>query len=403
MSERRSRRTALMIACAAVPLLVGALTCFAASAQSASGPQAVLPANTVSMAADRASPTDYAMPDDVEYFMTCGMTDIVARCDFGPAWHSVEALREATGRPEYSLGSEELRELSQEANLRHYADGPMCSLVQALTGPEPRGMYAVLLLGTLDNPEAFEAVVECMGDPDPGHRTAAIKALGYIGDRRGVPYLLSEMEDLEGGTTAGPTYRQRPGQLEFPGLLSAYDAPLHLAILERRSNAGLAAQALGRLRDARAVPRLMELLRDDECDFRDVVADALGHIGDPSALPLLKEMAEQGRVLPWTRRAVLNIEARQKTAAQLIVDLESENAEVRGYAVVRLGEIGDETAIPAFERLSRDRAAFKTNAGSPSKLCAISYLARQAIEQIRARRQPEAAGQGTPPVDAGQR
>ncbi len=76
-----------------------------------------------------------------------------------------------------------------------------------------------------------------------------------------------------------------------------------------------AAQALGELRDARAVPQLVQALGDPNQWVRIVAAEALGQIGDRAATPALVRALEDESV--WVRRA----------------------------CVVALGQIGDERAV----------------------------------------------------------
>jgi HEAT repeat protein len=85
-----------------------------------------------------------------------------------------------------------------------------------------------------------------------------------------------------------------------------------------------AAQALGDLRDARAIAPLIEALNDSNQWVRIVAAEALGQIGDPSA------------------------------TAALIFALNDMSIWVRRASVVALGQIGDSRAIsPLTERLLR--------------------------------------------------
>jgi HEAT repeat protein len=335
------------------------------------------------------------VPDDVDYTMTVDHMDIWARCDLGPRWHSVETLTQAIDRAAPKPGMDETRKRLDSMT----SQTPMCAFEAASIGGEPYGPYAILLLGSLGDPRIFDILVKRVGDPSQYNRAAAIKALGNRGDVRAVPYLIAALDDLGGIEGSFYFYTQRVGQPEFPGLRGAYLSSFAFAFPITYRNARRAAQALGQLRDPRAVPVLLKLLQDDQCAFRDVVAGALGRIGDTSALPVLREMAEERKLLPWTRRAVRNIEARQKPEVALLADLRSEDSEVRGYAAMRLGEIGGVAAIPALRELSKDRTPFKTAAGRPFIAYSMSYVARQAIAQIEAREAGMEGDRGAVPAE----
>lgn len=106
-----------------------------------------------------------------------------------------------------------------------------------------------------------------------------------------------------------------------------------------------AAQALGDLRDARAVESLIEALNDSNQWVRIVAAEALGQIGDPAATEALIYALDDISI--WVRRA----------------------------SVVALGQIGDSLAIsPLIERLLRP-----PNSEWPEELHAVIAKALGAI------------------------
>jgi HEAT repeat protein len=64
---------------------------------------------------------------------------------------------------------------------------------------------------------------------------------------------------------------------------------------------GAAAEALGWLRDERAVPMLLLTLNDDDANVREIALEALGRIGHPAALEALMEALHDES--EWLRRA----------------------------------------------------------------------------------------------------
>lgn len=78
------------------------------------------------------------------------------------------------------------------------------------------------------------------------------------------------------------------------------------------------AEALGKIGDARAVPPLIDALRDDECRVREKAAEALGAIGDAQAVhPLIAVVQnEPGKnVRWWATKALTEIDDPRATQA----------------------------------------------------------------------------------------
>jgi len=95
-----------------------------------------------------------------------------------------------------------------------------------------------------------------------------VVALGESGDRRHVPELIAALEHEDSNV--------------------------------RR----LAASALGKLRDPRAVrPLLILLEREERPQVRQYAVKALGRIGDPQARPLLERIVSDPKEKPYIRRA----------------------------------------------------------------------------------------------------
>jgi HEAT repeat protein len=88
---------------------------------------------------------------------------------------------------------------------------------------------------------------------------------------------------------------------------------------------GAAAEALGWLRDERAVPMLLLTLNDDDANVREIALEALGRIGHPAALDALMGALHDDSS-EWLRRA----------AAQA------------------LGDLGDPRAMPALTAALQD-------------------------------------------------
>lgn len=120
---------------------------------------------------------------------------------------------------------------------------------------------AVTVIGRTAIPNAVQFLTTALAHDDPRVRSEALRALGAVG-----------------GTDAALLARS---------YLDVGDADVR----------GAAAEAVGLLRDAGAVPGLLARL-DDESEQGVLVAvvRALGRIGDPSALPALEKRAAPGRL-----------------------------------------------------------------------------------------------------------
>jgi HEAT repeat protein len=105
-----------------------------------------------------------------------------------------------------------------------------------------------------------------------------------------------------------------------------------------------AAVALGKLRDPRAVPALLSVLRSDERQGGSEVARALGNIGVPALLPLLETLKSTNDHV--MRRAItyalLYIGA---PAVEALIELLPVNGPVAEISIRALGWINDPRAV----------------------------------------------------------
>ncbi len=153
--------------------------------------------------------------------------------------------------------------------------------------------YAARMLGTLKRPEAVPALIGATRDSSVN--MAAAIALGEIGDRRAIPALramVSEFPDERIWSGYGLAALGEPEGFEMLSELAAPDEGRHWG--ERRR----AVEMLGQTRDSRALPTLLEALKDEHPNVRVSAAQALGTVGDPKALPALKESFNDLEVTP---------------------------------------------------------------------------------------------------------
>lgn len=168
----------------------------------------------------------------------------------------------------------------------------------------------------------------------PFVRELTAKALGVLGDQQAVPSLIVILlGDTDVRTLVAVT----------KALGRTVD--VHSAIDARAAAA--AAEALGLIGDAQAVPFLINALYDGEEQVRKAAARALGRIGDATSVPdlieALRDKDWQVRVAAW--EALRQI--RHPQAVQQLIDaLRNNHGRVRAAALEALGQFDDLRAIP---------------------------------------------------------
>jgi HEAT repeat protein len=115
-------------------------------------------------------------------------------------------------------------------------------------------------------------------------------------------------------------------------------------------------QALGWLRDSRAVEPLVKLLKHKDWMMRANAAKALGHIGDTRAVePLVKALNDNRKdAIEYVAYGLGEI-GDEKAVKPLVELLKSKDCAVRCWAAKALGEIGDKNALqPLLDALKDD-------------------------------------------------
>lgn len=217
--------------------------------------------------------------------------------------------------------------------------------------------YAAEILGAFQVDEAVEPLIEALGDSTDFVRSTTVRALGKIGGEKAVAALAKALVKpklwmpVRIAAVLGEV-----GEAAVPYLISALKA----ADGEARA---LAAQTLGRIREARAVPALIESLKDKEIGVRAKAIEALGETGDRSALPHLRRAIFDSA---WPVRAMaakaLGYLRDVNSAPLLAHALTDPEWWVRTHAaqsLIDLGIKGEKTLISALsfdDRFARERA-----------------------------------------------
>lgn len=116
-----------------------------------------------------------------------------------------------------------------------------------------------------------------------------------------------------------------------------------------------AAEALGILKDTKAVDPLIKSLNDKDEEVRWKAAWALGNIGDKRAVqPLINSLSDERWYVRRYAASSLGKLKDNRSVMDLINALNDDEWQVRRYAAEALGEIGDERAIKPLVNLLND-------------------------------------------------
>ena len=172
-------------------------------------------------------------------------------------------------------------------------------------------------------------LAKALADGEVAARRDAVAELGRIGHATGGPALIAALNDSD--------QTVRVNAILGLGWMQAREAVPPLIEMAKGTDARMtrrAVQALGQIGDARAIPVLLPLVRDADLFTADNAILALGWLKAREAVPELVRIA---------------------------TTLNRDNGNERGMmlaAVRALGAIGDETAIPALEKVAQDRDDF---------------------------------------------
>jgi HEAT repeat protein len=177
----------------------------------------------------------------------------------------------------------------------------------------------------------------------------------------------------------------RPGWLlevyDRLGLVDKYIDKLRSA--RKWRDRAFAAELLGRVGGAKAVPVLLETVsatRTEDSDVREIALRALARIGDPGAVePLIRALATADAWLAPRIADILTRHGKPVIGPLLVVLNDSAPQPARAWAANVLGEVGAQRAFPALVRALSDpddevRAKSVTALGRLGDRRAIGYL-----------------------------
>lgn len=205
--------------------------------------------------------------------------------------------------------------------------------------------------------QGVKALIKALGDGDENVRIEAARALGNLGDARAVEPLSEALCDSDFHV-----------QLIAAEALVKMHAVVTLieALGTGHSGVPYAAEALGELKDARAVAPLIKALKDSQRLVRDAAAHALGKLGDALAVePLINALEDNEWSVRYAAARALGKLGNARAVEPLINALEDGEprtaadaisiAYMKRTAAEALGELGDVRAVQALTRALKDR------------------------------------------------
>ena len=165
---------------------------------------------------------------------------------------------------------------------------PVETMIDLMRDPDPDIRFGMATaLGTLKIGRAANAIFDVLqNDPDPNVRAGAAQALGDLKDRRGFDALVAMLDD--------PAARTRA----IAGIRASRDLrgvePL-IAVMRTDDDPEVraaAANALGDLKNDTSIEALIAALDDPDIRVLVNAANSLGRMGDARAIPKMEEVAQ---------------------------------------------------------------------------------------------------------------
>jgi len=255
---------------------------------------------------------------------------------------------------------------------------------------------AARALGLIRDMRAVDGLIAALRDRDGAVRTVAAEALGRLGEPKAIKSLMALFKDSSKLVRASATIAlTQIGEATVDPLLEGTkDENFQVRLHSVQALGGITSDyPTGRswLRDARAVPHLIRLLKDKDRAVREDAAIALGMIGHPDAVPALIEALQDGQVkvraimalgMIGDTRAVepliqiLNGIGIYQKGTPMPGCIVSEEWLMREEAAKALGHLNDTRSVPALLEGLKDTRLREKAAG------ALVELGPQVIDQV---------------------
>jgi HEAT repeat protein len=206
-------------------------------------------------------------------------------------------------------------------------------------------LTSIVALGNLRDPSSAGTLIDALSDKSSAVRIAAANALGAIGDQRASKALVTLLKDQQ----------DEQARIAAVNAIAKIKAPEAVTdLLEIANNESdtwsvrkASVEALGEIRDARAVDSLVNTLNDQYATVREASALALGKIGSNQATVHLLATLDTSSL--WALRVAaanaLGAIRDRRATAPLSHILKDRYAAVREAAAGALGRLRDPGAV----------------------------------------------------------
>jgi len=224
-----------------------------------------------------------------------------------------------------------------------------------------------------------DELIQQLESGNSSEREQAATALGRLGDPKALPALLKALDDETirfsetildaiGHILDGTSPDDAENRKVFSRVADRLIQFVQRDDPEKAHVRIVAAEALGKTRDPKAIPVLTEMLREDKpTPIAIAAARALRHFDHPQAIQALTKAAANTNLLMDARVAAIQSLAdignpkAVDTLTRIVEDSSVENP-VRNEAALALGRIGDPKAIePLIRTLENERDSTKVN------------------------------------------
>jgi HEAT repeat protein len=226
-------------------------------------------------------------------------------------------------------------------------------------------------LGVIGEP-AVEHLIQALKDERWGVRKRAAGTLGRIQNKKGVAPLIYALKDKHSEVRKaaakaldklGWKPEDTAERVHYLIATEAWDElaklgesalePLIQALQDENSTVQIkAAEALGRIGDARAIEPLIQALKDNYWDVNKKAAEALGRIGDARAVePLIQALDDERWEVRWGAARALGEIGDKSALKTLVPALKDKDIKVRKEVAEALGTMGEPAVGPLIQTL----------------------------------------------------
>lgn len=228
-------------------------------------------------------------------------------------------------------------------------------------------LESVVLVGRLKTPRAVPLLIQVVETRSRLFRSHAAESLGQIADRRAVPTLIALLKDDDPAVRANAT----SALVRIPDRQAL--EPLRQVLTDEDDDVRIhALQAIAEIGDARAVPDLLERLNDRSPEVQVAAAEALGQCGDARAVePLLERLKSDDEPILLRAISALRRLKDPRAAQALLALLHDERDVVRQRVVDTLGLVGDHEIAQRLEQVMKYDRSELVRANAAKALGAI--------------------------------